>query len=87
MAKAFVPLIDNTIGNTDGTFILYMTVVYSGPDVRNGTDLSPIQVTLDGSDSVINIKNKMSVEILAEATRLGYTLISNDIIMPGFQKI
>ena len=86
MAKAFVPRIDDVVGNGNGTFTLFMTVVYSGSDVRNGTDLSPVQVILDGSDSVINIKNKLSNAVTTEAVRLGYTLLQNDVIIPDFQK-
>ncbi len=86
MAKAFVPKVDNPVGNLDGTFSIDMSPIYSGPDVPGGTDTSIVSVLLDGSDTVADIKNKMSSAVTNEAIRLGYSLSSVDIIIPNFQK-
>ena len=86
MAKAFSPKIEEVIGNGDGTFTVNVLVVYSGSEVPTGTDLTTVPVTIDGSDNIINIRNKISNAILTKATSLGYSLVSNNIILLDFQK-
>ena len=86
MAKAFLPSIDSVTGNGDGTFTIYAIVGFSGSDVVGGTDISPITPIISGSDSPIDIKNKLVDAILAEAAKFGYSLVATDIILPDFQK-
>ncbi len=86
MAKAFVPKIDEVVSNGDGTFTLNMTVIFNGTDVPGGTDASLASATIDGSESPVQMKNKVSSSVIAEANRIGYSLVGNDIVIPSYVK-
>ena len=61
-------------------------VQFLGADLPNGPDASTVTFTVDPGDTSVMIRDKIAVTIRAEATRLGYVLGNNAILMPSYVK-
>ena len=86
MANCFVlPNFEVEISPT-GSIILTLTVIYGGSDVPNGRDMSVATVTIGAADSPSAMRSKLVDGVIAEATRIGYSLAPTAIILPAFQK-
>ena len=81
MAKAFVPNFEfDTLGED---LVLTFQVLFFGGGLR---DLSIVSVTILGTDTLAQVKQKLVNAISVEATNLGYSVSATDIILPVFQK-
>ncbi len=86
MARALVSFIDSASGHSDGTYTLYMTIIFCGSGVTGEQDLSSISVNINGNDSSSTIRTKISDAIVTEANRIGYTVTASEISMPYLDK-
>jgi hypothetical protein len=69
-----------------GGVIFTARVQFLGSDLVNGPDASTVIFTVEPGDTPVVIRDKIAAAILAEATRLGYTLGNNAILMPSYVK-
>jgi len=83
MAGAFISQF--SVETSGDNLILSCDVVYYGSGLGQ-KDLSPISVTVMSGDTLATIKQKFVDAVIAEATRLGYSVTAASIILPAFQK-
>ena len=57
-----------------------------GADVVNGTDFSPVPVTIQITDTLQTIRQKITDAVIAYGVSVGYTVVAGNIILPDFQK-
>ena len=90
MASAFVPSYELT-----GTTTMRLQVLYAGADVAGGTARQAVNVTgLDfANDTANQIATKIAAAIRAATSELangtgtaGFTVATNQIVMPAFTK-
>jgi hypothetical protein len=62
-------------------------VQFLGTDLPNGPDAATVHFTIDPGDTPATIRDKFANAIKAEATRLGYSLPNNRIVMPAYVKV
>lgn len=85
MASALVTRsIETTAAGTDIT--MTFELIFAGADVPNGSDLSVVAVTFAASDSLAQMKNKLSAAVAAEATRCGYSVATSAMILPSYTR-
>ncbi len=85
MASAFLPSVGN-VTPAGSDFAIEFFVTFSGSDVRGGVDQSIVTVTITPADTVNTIRSKISAAVSAEATRLGFSVAANAMILPAFQR-
>ena len=86
-ANAFVAVDgQDIVGQTNGDLLVNAQVVFSGPDVPNGSDFSPVPVTIQITDTLQTIRQKITDAVIASGAGFGYTVTAGNIILPDFQK-
>ena len=81
MAGAFIP---NIVADTSGdNLILKMQVLFFATGLK---DLSQISVEILPADTLTQIKTKIVNAITTEATSLGYSVPTSNMIIPTFQR-
>ena len=87
MARAFVNSLQVVATHTDNEMQLNLVVGYWGPDLLEQRVVEgELAAIIRFDDSLPTIRNKIADAIIADALLRGITLVSNDIILPDFQK-
>ena len=87
MARAFVNSLQVVATHTADEMQLNMGIGYWGPDLPEGRVVeNVVAAIIRFDDSLPNVRNKIAAVILNDAANLGISLVSNDIILPDFQK-
>ncbi len=81
MAIAFVVSMDAKTTGED--MELLANTAYFGGGIA---DINPVSITISPGDTLAQVKQKVIEAILAQASSLGYSLTTSDIILPAFQK-
>lgn len=72
----------------DGENIVFVArVQFIGLDLPNGPDATMVTFVVVPSDTATTIRDKFANAIKAEATRLGYSLPNNSILLPAYVKV
>ncbi len=84
MAQAIVPVINELV--SDGNDLLFTCIVhYLGTDLA-APDRSTITVRVLPGDSDTVIQTKWTDAVVAEATRLGYSVARTAVRMPAYMR-
>lgn len=85
MAAVVVTQILNAEDAAPGTRFTY-AILFFGAGVRTGGDHDLTQAVLLGTDTALQIRQKISTAIMARAVALGYTLTVTNIFIPDFSR-
>ena len=86
MANAFVALVNDFSGLPNGDIQVNAHLIFSGTEVRPGGDIDIVPVLITSSDTLQQIRQKITDAVIARATEIGYTMVASNIFMPDFQK-
>ena len=84
MASAFVTISD--LQPDAAGAVLTLAILFSGTDVPGGLDWTTATVALSGGESPVQIRSALAGAARAEASRLGYAVAANTVLLPSFEK-